>query len=51
MVGIFDAEFDVAYTITRRSSSYLLYAANDRTILIAKEGGKDREKNKEFPLP
>ncbi|KAK0398947.1 hypothetical protein QR680_002825 [Steinernema hermaphroditum] len=37
MVGIFDNQFDVAYTITRRSPRYLLFAAGDYNILLAEE--------------
>uniref|UniRef100_A0A1I7Z145 DUF4430 domain-containing protein n=1 Tax=Steinernema glaseri TaxID=37863 RepID=A0A1I7Z145_9BILA len=37
MVGIFDSQFDVAYTITRRSPRYLLFAAGDYNILLAEE--------------
>uniref|UniRef100_A0A915EBS1 Uncharacterized protein n=1 Tax=Ditylenchus dipsaci TaxID=166011 RepID=A0A915EBS1_9BILA len=47
MVGIFDIDYDAAYTIIRRSPSYMLYGANDRAILIAREGngsGKPNER-------
>ncbi|TMS40011.1 hypothetical protein L596_006451 [Steinernema carpocapsae] len=37
MVGVFDNQFDVAYTITRRSPRYMLFAAGDYNILIAEE--------------
>ncbi|CAD5228551.1 unnamed protein product [Bursaphelenchus xylophilus] len=42
MVGEFNAEFDVAYTIVRRSPTYMLFLVNKRHILIAKEGLNDR---------
>lgn len=44
MVAIFDIDFDAAYTIVRRSPSYLLYGVNNRAILIAREGNGRRRK-------
>uniref|UniRef100_A0AC34QHN1 Dynein light chain n=1 Tax=Panagrolaimus sp. JU765 TaxID=591449 RepID=A0AC34QHN1_9BILA len=40
MVGIFSADFDVAYTITRRSKSYGVFRIDDKMILIAKDGNR-----------
>jgi hypothetical protein len=39
-----DIDFDAAYTIVRRSPSYLLYGVNNRAILIAREGNGRRRK-------
>ncbi|KAL3124919.1 hypothetical protein niasHT_001812 [Heterodera trifolii] len=44
MVGIFDIDFDAAYTIVRRSPSYMLFGVNNRAILIAREGNGKRAK-------
>lgn len=38
MVGMFSADFDMAYTITRRSRNYGLFTIDDKMILIAKDG-------------
>lgn len=38
MVGMFSADFDAAYTITKRSKNYGLYVIDDKMILIAKDG-------------
>lgn len=46
MVGIYDIDYDTAYTIIRRSPSYMLFAANDRAILISKDGGDDKNKGR-----
>uniref|UniRef100_A0A914GTR8 Uncharacterized protein n=1 Tax=Globodera rostochiensis TaxID=31243 RepID=A0A914GTR8_GLORO len=45
MVGILDVEFDAAYTIVRRSPSYMLFGVNNRAILIAREGNGKHTKN------
>lgn len=39
MVAIFDGDFDIAYTISRRSRSYGVFAIDDRLILVARDGG------------
>nr|CAD2163689.1 unnamed protein product [Meloidogyne enterolobii] len=49
MVAVFDIDFDAAYTIVRRSPSYMLFGVNDRAILIAREGN-GRRQNKNNPL-
>ncbi|KAI6176080.1 hypothetical protein M3Y97_00760100 [Aphelenchoides bicaudatus] len=36
-VGMFSGETDTAYTVVRRSPSYMLFRVADRVILIAKE--------------
>ncbi|KAF7629960.1 hypothetical protein Mgra_00009033 [Meloidogyne graminicola] len=48
MVAIFDIDFDAAYTIVKRSPSYMLFGVNERAILIAKEG--NGRKNSNNPL-
>uniref|UniRef100_A0AC35GL50 Uncharacterized protein n=1 Tax=Panagrolaimus sp. PS1159 TaxID=55785 RepID=A0AC35GL50_9BILA len=40
MVSIFDSDYDIAYTISRRSRSYGLFGIDDRIVLIARDGGK-----------
>ncbi|KAL7079193.1 hypothetical protein ACQ4LE_001088 [Meloidogyne hapla] len=45
MVAIFDIDFDAAYTIVRRSPSYILFGVNDRAILIAREGDGRKHKS------
>lgn len=45
MVAIFDIDYDAAYTIIRRSSNYLLFKANNRAILIAKESNGEQINN------
>jgi hypothetical protein len=38
-VSIFDSDYDVAYTISRRSRSYGVFSVDDRLVLIARDGG------------
>jgi hypothetical protein len=40
-----DIDFDAAYTIVRRSPSYMLFGVNNRAILVAREGNGSRRRN------
>ncbi|KAE9554756.1 hypothetical protein FO519_002017 [Halicephalobus sp. NKZ332] len=41
MIGIFSADLDVAYTITRRSRNYGVFTIDDKMILVAKDGNTE----------
>lgn len=38
MAGMFDGFSDIAYTVVRRSPSYMIFTVEDRKILLAREG-------------